>query len=239
MKFGICLQALIPQRKEGKESSEMVNQLLLGDHYEVLSFNEKWVEIKTTQDAYQGFIDAKCHFELNERSYQEWVNTPKICVKTLSQININDEIHWVSPGSHLPAKPLEWFMHDYKPESMEWEAIARQFLNTPYLWGGKNIFGIDCSGFTQSVAYTQNINLLRDAYQQAEQGGACRQKNGALAFFTNEKKRVTHVGIVLDNSKIIHASGKVRIDTLTDLGILNADTNTITHTLSHFQCIGL
>jgi cell wall-associated NlpC family hydrolase len=109
------------------------------------------------------------------------------------------------------------------------------FLNTPYLWGGRSVFGIDCSGFSQLVFKMAGKRLLRDACQQAGQGTPVKSDQaqaGDLAFFTNESGRVVHVGILLEKGLIIHAAGKVRIDQLTAEGIINVDTGLKTHSLS-------
>jgi cell wall-associated NlpC family hydrolase len=109
------------------------------------------------------------------------------------------------------------------------------FLNSAYLWGGRSIFGVDCSGFCQTVFRFIGIPLLRDAYQQASQGEAIgfleETKLGDLAFFDNEEGRITHVGMLLDQDTIIHASGRVRMDTIDHLGIVNVDTGLHTHKL--------
>jgi cell wall-associated NlpC family hydrolase len=113
--------------------------------------------------------------------------------------------------------------------------LTYKFLNIPYLWGGKTMFGLDCSGFTQTVFKFLNVPLLRDAYQQATQGEAVgfleETKTGDLAFFDNEEGRITHVGILLNASEIIHASGKVRIDKIDHEGILQSETFQRTHHL--------
>ena len=109
------------------------------------------------------------------------------------------------------------------------------YLNAPYLWGGRSPFGIDCSGFTQMVFKLCGIKLLRDAYQQAEQGYLINLLDeahaGDLVFFDNEEGRITHTGILLPNNRIIHASGKVRIDTLDHHGIYNSETRRYSHKL--------
>ena len=115
------------------------------------------------------------------------------------------------------------------------EQIAKQYLNSPYLWGGKTPWGIDCSGFTQMVFKQKNVSIKRDAFQQAEQGEAvaflAESKLGDLAFFDNEDGKITHVGILLNNETIIHASGKVRIDQIDNYGIMDADSKKYSHKL--------
>ena len=112
---------------------------------------------------------------------------------------------------------------------------AKEFLNVPYLWGGKSFFGIDCSGFTQIIYKIHGIKIPRDTYQQAEMGEALtfieEAKPGDLAFFENSEGRIIHVGFILADQKIIHAHGKVRIDSLDSSGIFNKDQNKHTHKL--------
>jgi cell wall-associated NlpC family hydrolase len=114
-------------------------------------------------------------------------------------------------------------------------AAAFLYLNTAYLWGGKSVFGVDCSGFTQTVYRTLGIHLLRDAYQQATQGETVdflqEARLGDLAFFDNAEGRITHVGILLNDHEIIHSSGKVRVDPIDNQGITNIDTGVRTHKL--------
>jgi gamma-D-glutamyl-L-lysine dipeptidyl-peptidase len=113
--------------------------------------------------------------------------------------------------------------------------VYNKFIDTPYLWGGKSVFGIDCSGFVQQVFKMFGMKLLRDAYLQAEQGSVVasleESKLGDLAFFQNENGRVIHVGIILENNQIVHASGKVRMDTVDEKGIVNNETGKRTHQL--------
>ena len=109
------------------------------------------------------------------------------------------------------------------------------YLNSPYLWGGRSPFGIDCSGFTQMVFKLNGIKLPRDAYEQAEIGKTLNfieeTQKGDLAFFDNEEGKIIHTGIIIDKNKIIHSSGKVRIDNLDHYGIFNAETGKYSHNL--------
>jgi cell wall-associated NlpC family hydrolase len=113
--------------------------------------------------------------------------------------------------------------------------VAYKFLNTAYLWGGRSVFGIDCSGFSQVVYKFLNVCLPRDAWQQAEHGDIVKSLHeavcGDLAFFDNEEGKITHVGIVLNPHEIIHSSGKVRLDKLDKEGIVNLENKQRTHKL--------
>ena len=112
---------------------------------------------------------------------------------------------------------------------------AMMYINTPYLWGGRHPFGIDCSGLVQICYKMIGINLPRDAYQQALKGHALsfieESQAGDLAFFDNEDGRIIHVGILLEDNYIIHASGKVRIDRIDHQGIYNNDHRDYSHRL--------
>jgi len=108
-------------------------------------------------------------------------------------------------------------------------------LNSPYLWGGKNPFGIDCSGFTQLVFKLNGHKISRDASQQVELGSPLsfveEAEAGDLAFFDNEEGKIVHVGILLDNQTIIHASGKIRIDKFDHYGIFHSEIKKYSHNL--------
>ena len=104
---------------------------------------------------------------------------------------------------------------------------ALMYLNAPYLWGGRSPVGIDCSGFTQIVYRLQGVDLPRDAYQQAKVGTTLsfveESEPGDLAFFDNNEGKIIHVGIILEDNHIVHASGKVRIDRIDQQGIFNTE----------------
>lgn len=245
--FGICNLANIPLRIEPSDRSELVSQVLFGEHFVILEQNQKWSKVKLAFDDYEGWIDNKQFKPITEEQYQ---------LLSKDGIVLNaDLIEYVtSPDNLLMPIPLgaslSFLNYDgINTENLSFEGIkvsgikpknhiietAFMYLNAPYLWGGKTPFGIDCSGFTQMVYKLNGYNLLRDASQQATQGDALsfieESEPGDLAFFDNEEGNIIHVGIIMDNNYIIHASGKVRIDRLDHLGIYNAEINRHTHKL--------
>ena len=233
--------ACIPVRKEASDRAEMVNQLLFGEGYSVVEEEEKWVSIASEIDDYRGWIDRKHHvWPINHKvSSIPVVNSSG----SLDEIDGNAAI-LLSPGSRLPGACNGQLGLDGKIfninaeigrlERRELKRIAYQFLNTPYLWGGRSIWGIDCSGLMQVLFTLIGIDLPRDASQQIHCGEHVDLKDsleGDLAFFSNPKGSITHVGLVLSDNKIIHASGKVRIDSLNQEGILIEDSRIHSHSL--------
>lgn len=245
--FGICNLAIIPLRSEPSDRSEQVSQLLFGDHFEIIEKIDKWVKIATAFDNYIGWIDNKQFQTITEKQFHSIEQSPMV-------LN-GDLIEYIStPKNQLMPIPLGSCLsfldnEQINTENYSFEGIkicgvkdksnlvktAFMYLNAPYLWGGKTPFGIDCSGFTQMVYKLNGYKILRDASEQATQGEALsfieESEPGDLAFFDNEEGNIIHVGIMMDDNYIIHASGKVRIDRLDHLGIYNAETNRHTHKL--------
>jgi len=239
-------------RADGSDKSEMVSQLLFGDHYRVInaSKDRKWLQIEVAFDGYQGWIDHKQHHSISEE-YFEYLNRAdfKICTDVVSSILFKKQVIQIVLGSVLPITSTELFAMEeqlaFNGESKNLgdrrnfdylQQIAFKYLNAPYLWGGKTPFGIDCSGFVQQVCRICGYRIKRDANEQFHQIKDFIKFDasapGDLAFFSNEKEEIVHVGIILESNKIIHASGKVRVDTLTEDGIFNIEINTLTHRLA-------
>ncbi len=248
--FGICRLSVIPVRAESSDASEMTSQLLFGEHYSVTSTSEDgaWCQIKNAFDDYEGWIDVKQHYSISLDYFQQLSDTEyKICTDLTSRILYKKNVIYVTIGAILPllGNPLFVleeqlaFNGEAKSLHQRWDAeqlisLARKYLNAPYLWGGKTPFGIDCSGFTQQVFKVAGYQLKRDSSQQILQGREVKLKSalpGDLAFFTNKAGTMNHVGIVLKDEQIIHASGKVKIDQLDSKGIFSTEQNTYTHTL--------
>jgi len=254
--YGVCRLSLIPLRKEPTDKSEQVTQLLFGDPYEVMEDADgKWLQVRINFDGYVGWIDSRQHHQVS-KDYFIYTNKAefKITTDITSSILYNKSKQVVLMGSVIPISSSELFKMEeqfafngeaknlgQKREFEYLKNIAFKYLNAPYVWGGKSPFGIDCSGFVQMVFKICGYKLFRDSSQQASQGKSIKSKkdarSGDLVFFKNEADKVHHVGILLDGSRIIHSSGKVRIDQLTDEGIQNSETNSITHRFAHIRRI--
>ena len=249
MKYGICNLNCIPLRKEASDTSEMVSQLLFGDHFKVLEIKMNWLYIQLAFDGYQGWIDKKQVVKIDETFYHALQKETAIYqYEMLHSISLKDKsLLPISIGARLPFYKDKQFKINELSFDLDVDVISGKqsksklvetafyYLNTPYLWGGKSIFGIDCSGFTQMVYRLNGYKLYRDASQQAKQGEVLsfieESEPGDLAFFDNSDGFITHVGIILPNNYIIHASGKVRLDRLDQSGIFNEETNRHTHNL--------
>lgn len=245
--FGICNLAIVSLRLEPSDKSEQVSQLLFGEHFKILEQNPKWIHIELAYDGYKGWIDSKQFQQISEEEYNLLNNLPQVLSADLIEY-ISTPTNQLIPipiGSSLSFIDNETiniskFSFDgikvcgVKDKSKLIE-IAFIYLNAPYLWGGKSPFGIDCSGFTQMVYKLNGYDLLRDASEQANQGEPLsfieESEPGDLAFFDNEEGKIIHVGILMQDNYIIHASGKVRIDRLDHLGIYNVDSGRHTHKL--------
>jgi gamma-D-glutamyl-L-lysine dipeptidyl-peptidase len=249
--YGVCRLALVPVRLGPEEHAPQVTQLLFGDHYEMLQVDDKRnrILIRVHMDATEGWIDADHHHGITQ-DYFDQINLANFKITTDLTCGI---LYKKSPltillGSIVPISNSELFKMEeqfaFNGESKslgqkrEFEfvkAIAQKYLNAPEVPGGKSPFGIDASGFVQMVMKISGYSLGRLAQQQINEGqklatlGEC--KPGDVAFFKSPKSGL-HAGIVLDEQRIIHVDGKVRIDHLNDEGILRLDTKVYTHQLT-------
>ena len=232
MRYGICNLSVVPMRKEPSHTSELVSELLFNDIYKIIDENDEWLKIQCMYDSYEGWIRKLQHNEITDNEFNAYISKEKFIINVPS---INHENMVLSFGSKV-------FTHveGSIPLSKNYDSdvlieSAFKMINTPYRWGGKSIMGIDCSAFVQLCAKVAGYKLPRDASQQYDFGETINCLSEALpgdiAFFENKEHRVVHVGILLSKNIIIHASGKVRIDAIDEIGIFNNELNTHTHHL--------
>ncbi len=248
MAFVVCMVAVSPMRKEAAHRSEMVSQLLFGEQAEVLEQSGSFTRVRCCYDQYEGWCQTS---QLQETDRLPEKSGPLLCAGWTNHLSVNGSDMQVSMGTPLSLfdnkGTLEMGPYRFTYTGQRWDAaaapfteplikqVAYTFLHTPYLWGGRAVFGIDCSGYVEKVYRFFKKRLPRDAYQQAEPGeivGFLQEAVcGDLAFFDNEEGRITHVGLMLNASTIIHSSGKVRIDRIDQAGIVHAETGERTHRL--------
>lgn len=242
MRYGLCNLTIVPMRAEPTDKSELVSQVLYGEHFKVLEKRKLWSKVRLAFDKYEGWIDNKQYVVITEPFFKELdQSVPQLSTNLVDFIaKDNGELQTIVIGSPLNAIGHLKHLFDGKltPINVNKSKLietAKIFLNTPYLWGGKTPFGIDCSGFTQLVYRLNGFKLKRDASQQAMQGEALsfieESEAGDLAFFDNNEGEIIHVGLIMEDHYIIHAHGQVRIDRLDHTGIYNVDTKKHSHKL--------
>lgn len=230
----------------------MVSQLLFGESYELLDESNGFVRILTAYDEYTGWIDRAMHSEITEEYYNSLRNEiPAIQSSLMMSIEKKGSPPiQILAGSTLPgfnkkkgqleingeAYNVRWTFGKF--ENPTFDNVLKSasfFLNAPYLWGGRSIFGCDCSGFIQVLFKIHGIALMRDTYQQVVQGMPVsdlgESRTGDLAFFGDSEGKVYHVGMIISPGEIIHSSGYVHIDRLDDKGIFNLQKQQYTHSL--------
>ncbi|MBT5858460.1 MAG: C40 family peptidase [Flavobacteriales bacterium] len=253
MKYGLLNISIAPMRADPTDISEMVNQILFGEQYKVIESRKNFSKIRLSHDKYEGWICNKQLTSITKEEYDNLAVKEKHFTTDVLDIIKSDSFQTIVMGSvisDLKEGSFTFNNIDYtfeglttsgkKDKSMLVEN-AIMFLNAPYLWGGRTPFGIDCSGFSQLVYRLNGIEIPRDAGPQSEVGTTLsfveESEPGDLAFFDNNEGKIVHVGVILENNHIIHASGKVRIDRIDQQGIFNVEKGVHTHKLRLIKSI--
>jgi hypothetical protein len=250
--YGVCRLSIVTVRKEADQKSEPVTQLLFGDHYEVSEFtkDQRWLSIKINSDDTVGWIDKLQHHSISQEYHQQiGLANFKITTDIASTMLYKKSQLTIVLGSIVPISASELFkMEEQFAFNGETKTIGQRrdfeflkdmackYLNAPHFPGGKSPFGIDASGFVQMSFRLNGYQLPRDVQQQWQQGkpvdDIASAVPGDLVFFKGKDGKVNHTGILLEEQKIIHCSGRVRIDYLMEEGILAAETKIFTHALA-------
>lgn len=254
----ITTTSIAPMRKDPSHRSEMISQSLFGEMATVLETSGDWSRLKLDLDGQEGWVD-NCMITIPDEETRDSLKDSRVLlIDKMAELNINTLPYPIKlvPGSEIHLNGLlgnqmvvdkhttfslkqrvSSPMHGNIRHSITSKAL--EFVNAPYLWGGRSLFGIDCSGLTQLVCKLNGITLPRDASQQLVAGRLIktldRTMMGDLAFFSNDEGRVCHVGIIHEQGKIIHAHGHVRIDSLDETGILDQQTGRYSHKLAFIR----
>lgn len=252
MQPAICLLSVVPVRLEPSHRSEMVSQLIFGEFVTIGEEREDFVAVKCLYDGYEGWVQAN---QLTPVAEKQRGHAVHYTATFSSEVKVDGRccrVPFATPvfSNGLSGEPIYFgdrvVRYKISDKSL-WKVAAPLFsddrlhqavsvyVDAPYLWGGKSVWGTDCSGFVQQVFKLFGVTLLRDAYLQAGQGMAVNELDeaaiGDLLFFQNDNGRIVHVGILLHNREIIHASGRVRRDVVNEKGIFNRETGKQSHHL--------
>ncbi len=251
----IALHSVIPVRTEAREGAEQNTQMLFGELCEIIEEQPRWKRIRLESDGQEGWVDAKMITPMTDKEYA----AHKKALKTAATVAFpmayamsenNGQTIPLTAGTRLTNYKdgrfevlgvgfrIDPSMVITAPLELNQENLlkaVRFFINVPYLWGGKNALGMDCSGFTQTVMSLFGKALLRNASEQVTQGKPIKDlskaKAGDLVFFDHEDGKISHVGIVIDPERVIHCSGRVKVEKLDSQGVFNAETGEYSHHL--------
>lgn len=272
MQKGIVLFSVLPVRGAAAESAEMTTQLLFGETVDVLGVDGRWAHICNDYDGQSGWVDAKMITLMTDSeydSYQSLMDMSTAFVRMPMAFAVSQNNQTTVPLT-AGTKLCNYKVDEKNPQIARFEVLGvpftidpmmvlaqpmainrdsmmiltRFFLNVPYLWGGKTVLGMDCSGFTQLIFSMMGKHILRNASEQATQGeliaGAEKGKKAKftdedlklgracdLAFFDHADGKITHVGILIGNGTIIHCSGRVKVERLTAEGIISSENNVL------------
>ncbi len=250
--YAYCNVPVMPVRSEASHRAEQVNQLLFGEKVEIQEVNSKdWAKIASAWDDYEGWCKLSQLKVVQKKEYRKETkylsanHSGKLVMpEGEALLPLGSELVSMRAGSLVPVNEPGKFKGKklvIKKAVFSCEALkeaAMKYLHAPYLWGGRSVDGLDCSGLTQMAFKLCNSKLPRDASQQAEVGTLVdflqHAQCGDLAFFDEKDGRITHVGMLLDNQTIIHAtetSGRVVIDRIDQGGIISVSLKRRTHNL--------
>ena len=238
-----------PVREEPSEAAEQATQLLFGEVCEVVDHLPGWTKIRSTMDGQTGWVSAKMVTPVSEEAKKQWGDEAMGVVAVPMAVATDiatGEKRMLTIGTRLPNYADGTFIvlekqyqidpscvYEIKGERLEVKGeevvrVAKSLLNVPYLWGGKNMMGFDCSGFVQTVYSVFGIQLLRNAREQITQGkvvnSLAESQPGDLVFFDHSDRdpnatRISHVGMLISPTQVIHCSGCVHIDRIDEMGV--------------------
>lgn len=239
---------LAPLRKSADHRSALYSQLLMGDLVQPLGDAEgDWLPVQVLGDEQQVYV-LRTQVQPTSRNK----NQEQVIFSSSAFLKTEKESFVLSAGTRFEITDKDRVMIGgvcgeltHHSEINPADAIF-QFLGSPYQWGGMSIFGIDCSGLSAMYYRFRGIQLPHLASAQIHYGQPLdflsTAQKGDLAFFENSLGEIHHVGILLNDREILHASesnGCVRIDYIDQEGIILKRGGTRTHRLRLVKRLGI
>ena len=243
----ICENVFIPLRSGPTHRSEMLNQVLFGERYRILDQVDHWLKIVTEFDNYTGWIDKNHlqHSPDDDTTHGFVLNRSLLCYKPdktkmileagCEIYNPDFEMNTFTAGNTV-FSATSGFSKAFISTGESLSDTAMRFINSPYIWGGRIPSGLDCSGYTQLIYKIHGKPIPRNSWMQAEVGETItfleETMPGDLVFFDDDPGgNISHVGMMISRSLVIHASGRVRIDPIDHQGIYKQEAGGYSHHL--------
>ena len=257
--YAIVLHSVVPVRSAPDEGAEQETQLLFGETCKIIDEVPRWYKIKNDYDGQEGWVDFKMITKMTEKEYEDYTSSDLTAMVKMPMAYAvsegNGQTFPLTAGTRLsnykdgrfsvlgskfvidPEMVAEQPLELTKENFMQ---VVRYFLNIPYLWGGKNCMGMDCSGFSGVVLSLFGKRLLRNAreqvYQGTEVGFLSEAQCGDLVFFDHRSRNpeltnISHVGILLSPDTVIHCSGRVKVERIDTNGIIETESGKYSHDL--------
>jgi cell wall-associated NlpC family hydrolase len=210
-----CVVPVTGIHKSPQADAMQLTQVLMGENLLVFERKNGWAWVQLTRDGYVGYV-LETALASGARAINGFVTArsahlypkpdlktqPAIAIPMLSELDIV-----AASGDYVETASGQFvFRSDTgAARAMDFVAVAEMFLHTPYLWGGKTAWGIDCSGLVQVALHASGVACLRDSDMQEQSLGQeiphDLLKRGDLIFWKG------HVGIMQDATTLLHANG--------------------------------